>query len=114
MSVSTRAVSTCVVSTHVLDTATGVPAAGVGVALYSGQDVPVEQGVTDGDGRHRFSALPGPGTYRLRFDTGAYFAATGRASLYPFVDVTFDITASGKLHVPLLLSPFGYSTYQGS
>ena len=121
MSVPTRAVSTCVVYTHVLDNSTVVKYAGVGFTLYSGQDAPVEQGVTDGDGRHRFSALPGPGTYRLRFDTGAYFAATGRASLYPFVDVTFDAsdttatdTPTGKLHVPLLLSPFGYSTDQGS
>jgi 5-hydroxyisourate hydrolase len=103
-------------STHVLDTATGLPAVGLTVTLFTAQDVPVEEGVTDGDGRHRFSTPPEPGTYRLRFDTGAYFATTGTVSLYPFVDVTFHATSAvtGHLHVPLLLSPFGYSTYQGS
>ncbi|MEY8566857.1 hydroxyisourate hydrolase [Corynebacteriaceae bacterium 7-707] len=106
-------------STHVLDTATGQPAAGLTVTLFDEQDAPVEAGVTDADGRHRFAVSPEPGMYRLRFDTGAWFSVTGTASLYPFVDVTFHVTverggAGGHLHVPLLVSPFGYSTYQGS
>ncbi|MEJ6550509.1 hydroxyisourate hydrolase [Corynebacterium sp. USCH3] len=106
-------------STHVLDTATGLPAAGMTVTLFTAQDVPVESGTTDADGRYRFVAELEPGTYRLRFNTGAYLADTGTPSLYPYVDVTFLVTgerggAGGHLHVPLLLSPFGYSTYQGS
>lgn len=106
-------------STHVLNTATGVPAAGLTVDLYAGQATLLESGATDADGRHRFVADLEPGAYRLRFDTGAYLAEVGTSSLYPYVDVTFHVTAErggadGHLHVPLLLSPFGYSTYQGS
>ncbi|MGJ0181810.1 hydroxyisourate hydrolase [Corynebacterium glyciniphilum] len=106
-------------STHVLNTATGLPAAGLMVELYTVQTTLVESGSTDTDGRHRFVAELEPGTYRLRFNTGAYLADTETPSLYPYVDVTFLVTgerggAGGHLHVPLLLSPFGYSTYQGS
>ncbi|MGN0095505.1 MAG: hydroxyisourate hydrolase [Corynebacterium sp.] len=106
-------------STHVLNTATGAPAAGLTVGLYTGQATLVESGSTNADGRHRFVAELEPGTYRLSFDTGTYLAEAGISSLYPYVDVTFHVTAErggpdGHLHVPLLLSPFGYSTYQGS
>lgn len=106
-------------STHVLNTATGLPARGVPVTLFTVQGVPVESGTTDADGRHRFTADLAPETYRLRFDTGVYLADTGTPSLYPYVDVTFHATVArggvdGHLHIPLLLSPFGYSTYQGS
>ncbi|MDN5682667.1 hydroxyisourate hydrolase [Corynebacterium glyciniphilum] len=106
-------------STHVLNTATGVPAVGLTVDLYAGQSTLLESGATDADGRHRFVAQLVPGAYRLRFDTGAYLADAATSSLYPHVDVTFHVTAErggadGHLHVPLLLSPFGYSTYQGS
>lgn len=106
-------------STHVLNTTTGLPAAGLDIALVTDQGAPVESGATDADGRHRFSTPLEPGTYRLRFETGEYLDAEQTASLYPFVDITFHVTAQrggadGHLHVPLLLSPFGYSTYQGS
>jgi len=108
------------VSTHVLDTAAGTPAAGVPVVLerLDGPDVEtVATASTDADGR---AGLLGPdilvsGIYRLGFDTGAYFALTGRPTFYPVVEVTFRLDASsGHHHVPLLLSPFAYSTYRGS
>jgi 5-hydroxyisourate hydrolase len=107
------------VSTHVLDGCVGRPAADVAVSLSfagpSGGWVPVESGETDGDGRHRFGAATEPGMYRLVFGTGAYFAAHGVAAFYPEVTITFTVTDPGvHYHVPLLLSPFAYSTYRGS
>ena len=104
------------ISTHVLDAALGRPAAGVAVRLEqpSGRSV---EAVTDADGRVT-SFGDGPleaGEYRLHFDTGAYFATSGRDAFYPEVVVTFRIVdAAQHHHVPLLLSPFAYSTYRGS
>ena len=104
------------VSTHVLDAALGRPAVGVAVSLLV-PDGGVIDAVTDDDGRVAAlapGALPG-GTYRLRFDTGAYFAATGQEVFYPEVVVAVTIDADRPhTHVPLLLSPFAYSTYRGS
>jgi 5-hydroxyisourate hydrolase len=99
-------------STHVLDTATGRPAAGVPVRLETRSGALLGDGVTDADGR--VGALGPPnlaeGVYVLRFDTAAY--VTG---FYPEVVVVFTITDAGQHHhVPLLLSPYGYSTYRGS
>ena len=100
------------VSTHVLDTAAGRPAAGVPVTLESADGV-VATASTDADGRvpdlgpERLA----PGTYRLRFDTGAYAEGAG---FFPEVVVAFVVQGEAHLHVPLLLSPFGYSTYRGS
>jgi len=110
------------ITTHVLDTARGRPADGVGVLLEarSGSDSWSElaRGVTDADGRLR-ELLPGgrlpPGIYRLTFDTGAYFRARGVQCFYPSVAVVFEVKdADEHHHVPLLLSPYGYSTYRGS
>ena len=101
------------VSTHVLDAVTGAPAAGVRVQLrcLDDADAPLERdGVTDADGRHRFQAPLQPGTHRIRFFTGDYFQTT----FYPHVDVTFAVDEDRHYHVPLLLSPFAYSTYRGS
>lgn len=100
-------------STHVLDTSLGRPASGVAVSL-SGEGASAEA-VTDPDGR--VADLGGalePGTYTLRFDSGAYFAQRGTDGFYPEVLVTFTVSGAGHVHVPLLLSPFGYSTYRGS
>jgi 5-hydroxyisourate hydrolase len=107
------------VSTHVLDASAGQPAADVAVSLsfaaLPGGWVAVESGETDGDGRYRFGAATEPGTYRLVFGTGAYFAARGVAAFYPEVTITFTVAEPGvHYHVPLLLSPFAYSTYRGS
>ncbi len=112
-------------STHVLDATTGRPAAGVQVRLErsaAGDDgwVLAGQGQTDGDGRLRLAGHGGsaefePGVYRITFATGPYFAARGAASFYPEVTITFEITARDEhYHVPLLLSPYAYSTYRGS
>ena len=111
------------ISTHVLDTALGKPAAGVPVTLEqlgsAGAATKIGSGTTDLDGRLRNLLPTGrslePGDYRLRFDTGAYLARAGHTVFYPAVSVDFRVTESGShYHVPLLLSPFGYSTYRGS
>jgi 5-hydroxyisourate hydrolase len=110
------------ISTHVLDASVGAPAAGVPVVLSRGETAaepgagqwrPVESGVTDADGRCRFAAVTSAGTYRLAFATGPYFAARSVAAFYPEVTITFT-AGDGHFHVPLLLSPFAYSTYRGS
>jgi 5-hydroxyisourate hydrolase len=108
-------------STHVLDATSGSPATGVGVLLETFRDdgwAEVASGLTDDDGRLKEwlpSELPGVGTHRLLFDTGAYFTRLGVASFYPAVTITFVIDQAGAhYHVPLLLSPFAYSTYRGS
>lgn len=101
-------------STHVLDTSLGKPAAGVAISL-SGAAGQLGEAVTDADGRA--ADLGGelhPGTYSLRFDSGGYFAERGIDGFYPEVLVTFTISGARHVHVPLLLSPFGYSTYRGS
>jgi 5-hydroxyisourate hydrolase len=109
------------ITTHVLDTSRGVPAAGVGVVLEmlerGGAWKQLGAARTDGDGRVRagLAADATAGTYRLRFDTGAYFASQKAATFLPEVVVVFAVLdAAQHHHVPLLLSPFGYSTYRGS
>jgi len=108
------------ITTHVLDTALGRPAAGVPVRLErlaDGRPTPLATAATDADGRVREL---GPdrveaGGYRLTFDTAAYFADSGRTCFFPEVSITFALTDAGEhYHVPLLLSPFAYSTYRGS
>ena len=99
-------------STHVLDTAAGRPAAGVRVTLETRAGDPLGEGVTDADGR--IAALGpdrlGAGDYVLRFDTSAH--ARG---FYPEVVVVFTVAGADEhYHVPLLLSPYGYTTYRGS
>jgi len=108
------------VTTHVLDTSLGRPAAGVPVRLEhltDGRPAPVAQASTDDDGRVRELGPDDlrPGTYRVIFDTAAYFARFGQRTFYPEVAVSFLIDrADGHYHVPLVLSPFAYSTYRGS
>jgi len=106
-------------STHVLDTARGVPAAGIAVALYvlrGSARALLAQFVTNADGRtdKPIADLP-PGTYELVFAAGPYFARLGVAAFYDDVPVRFILSANAeRCHVPLLLSPWGYSTYRGS
>jgi 5-hydroxyisourate hydrolase len=109
-------------STHVLDATTGQPAAGVQVRLERARDdrwVPAGEGETGPDGRLRLPGDSGSpaaaGVYRITFGSGAYFRARGAATFYPEVTVTFEMTGRDEhYHVPLLLSPFAYSTYRGS
>lgn len=110
------------ITTHILDLSTGTPAANVEVVLEvdegEAQWRELGRGTTDDDGRLRslpVGSPPTPGQYRLSFLTRAYFERAGLVSFYPYVVVTFEVTpAQDHYHVPLLLSPFGYSTYRGS
>jgi 5-hydroxyisourate hydrolase len=108
------------ITTHILDTGTGKPAAGV-KAVLEAQAAPgwqqIAAGRTDSDGRIKNL---GPeavdaGVYRIRFETGPYFAAAGTETFFPSVELTFEIKDPAQhYHVPLLISPFAYSTYRGS
>lgn len=105
-------------STHVLDTALGLPAQGIKVTLEQ-SGTAIGSGVTDADGRvrdlHQKEAALTEGSYRLTFHVGDYFAKSGRESFFPEITVNFRVAGGTEhYHVPLLLSPFGYSTYRGS
>lgn len=111
------------ITTHILDTSLGSPATGIPVVLerktHSSGWQKVAEGITDLDGRIK-DLLPTseaflPGHYRLMFDTSAYFALRSIESFFPQVTIGFVVKdALQHYHVPLLLSPFGYSTYRGS
>ena len=130
------------ITTHVLDTMLGKPAAGIAVRLekqdgggwievirtegagapwtervhdISGDWVAVSSSVTGADGRCGDLALDLPaGVYRLVFDTGSYLRSQRRATIYPEVSITFTCTGEGHYHLPLLLSDNSYTTYRGS
>lgn len=108
-------------TTHILDTTKGKPADNVSVTLFyekNGGWELITKGHTNQDGR-----IPGfipteqlleHGTYKLLFEINPYFKSQGIHSFYPFVEIVFTINSSEHYHVPLLLNPFGYSTYRGS
>jgi len=110
------------ISTHVLDTALGRPAAGMSVRLFQvdpqGVKLEAGAGVTNEDGRIPNFTSTGdlsPGAYCLEFDTADYFVQIDCDAFHPKVEVHFNATLDGgKFHVPLLLSPYGYTTYRGS
>ncbi len=115
------------ISTHVLDTAKGIPASGLRIGLMqctdpneltAEGDIPwdlVGEGFTDKDGRSRFNFDINPGIYKMVFYTHAYFARQAIPNFYPKVEVIFRISDVVRHHhVPLLISPYGYSTYRGS
>ena len=105
------------ITAHVLDATTGTPAAGVAVTLSTDEGEVIASATTDDDGR-----VPelGPdvleaGDYRIEFGTGSFFASRGTDAFYPRVAIDFTVvTGQAHYHVPLLLSPFAYSTYRGS
>jgi 5-hydroxyisourate hydrolase/2-oxo-4-hydroxy-4-carboxy-5-ureidoimidazoline decarboxylase len=108
-------------TTHVLDTAIGKPGADISIRLQipvNGTWQSIAQGITNADGRVG-DLLPqqkilSPGNYKLVFDTGSYFAAQKIKGFYPEVEIQFIIKDEAPYHVPLLINPFGYSTYRGS
>ncbi|HEV7701792.1 MAG TPA: hydroxyisourate hydrolase [Pyrinomonadaceae bacterium] len=111
------------VTTHILDLTTGRPAAGVAVALerktHSAGWQAVGQGLTNTDGRVNDLVPPGEafmsGHYRLNFEIGSYFLLRNIQCFFPQISISFVVKDSAQhFHVPLLLSPFGYSTYRGS
>jgi 5-hydroxyisourate hydrolase len=103
------------VSTHVLDAVAGRPAAGMAVRLFAGEDL-VAEGVTDRDGRCRLTEeATAMGLHRLVFTTGPWFTEQGRETFWPEVVLAFAVREPAEHHhVPLLLSPFAYSTYRGT
>ena len=111
------------ITTHILDTSRGLPASGVLVVLEhrdeGGSHEELGRGVTDADGRLKTLLPAGAalrrGTYRLTFHTGAYFTHLATPGFYPEVTITFEVRDHEQhYHVPLLLNPYGYSTYRGS
>lgn len=118
------------ITTHVLDTVLGRPAAGVVVRLYrflggwvgegagrvlSGEWIEIAPAVTDADGRcNDLRPEASAGIYRLTFQTGTYFRRLNRTSIYPEVSITFDWDGASHFHLPLLLSDNAYTTYRGS
>lgn len=110
------------ITTHVLDTTLGKPAKGVPITLEYEQPngfVPLATGVTNDDGRIADLLPPehtlSPGRYRMTFDTASYFSASRQKGFYPVVSIVFALEGPGEhYHIPLLLSPYGYSTYRGS
>ncbi len=109
-------------TTHVLDTVAGKPAAGVTVELYRiGSDQRIAIAVTNADGRLDAPLVEGPafpaGTYELRFHAGDYLRQANQLPEPAFLDIVpirFGVATSGNYHVPLILTPYGYSTYRGS
>ena len=105
-------------STHVLDIARGVPAVGIEVALFrlGKERTPVAQAVTNADGRvpSPFGGSLEPGSYELVFSAGSYFASAGFETFYNEIPIRFRLGPGERYHVPLLLAPWGYSTYRGS
>jgi len=108
-------------TTHILDTSKGKPAADVSVYLYQQHNddwTEITIARTNADGR-----IPGllkedvqlaAGIYKLKFMTREYFETQGMTSFYPFVEIVFEVSGTEHYHVPLLLNPYGYSTYRGS
>ena len=109
------------ITTHILNTTIGKPAAGITIILYRGENdewTELKRGRTNEDGRINDllakDALLQKGIYKLRFETKDYFDKIQVPTFYPFVEIVFDIQSSEHYHIPLLLNPFGYTTYRGS
>lgn len=109
------------ITTHILDTSKGKPASGITIILYRGANdewTEIGRGKTNTDGRianllTKEEVLQ-TGLYKMRFETKDYFDKDRTATFYPYVEIVFDIQSNEHYHIPLLLNPFGYSTYRGS
>jgi 5-hydroxyisourate hydrolase len=109
------------ITTHIVDTSTGKPAWGINVTLsekVGTEWLEVAKAITNKDGRAtnllKEGELLASGVYKLSFDTKNYFATLEIETFYPAVEVIFEVKTADHYHVPLLLNPFGYSTYRGS
>ena len=109
------------ITTHVLDTSKGKPATGIKIILFKNEDeawVTIAGGTKNIDGRItnllEENIIPAAGIYKLKFETKEYFDHQSIESFYPFIEIVFEIKDKEHYHVPLLLNPFGYSTYRGS
>jgi len=109
------------ITTHILDTSKGEPAKEVTVILYqnvNGLWEELAKAITNDDGRIpqllQKDFKPEHGAYKLRFETKEYFDKLEMDTFYPCVEIVFEITRDEHYHIPLLLNPFGYSTYRGS
>lgn len=108
------------ITTHILDTTKGAPATGITVVLYAHESdwVEIANGVTDKDGRITNLLPPSVvlplGMYKMRFLTSDYFSKANQQTFYPFIEIIFTVSNAEHYHVPLLLNPFGYTTYRGS
>jgi 5-hydroxyisourate hydrolase/2-oxo-4-hydroxy-4-carboxy-5-ureidoimidazoline decarboxylase len=106
------------ITTHILDTSSGKPARGVLISLKDAEGKVISCGITNKDGRiadllPNERTLPA-GVYRMMFETGIYFSGQGQRSFYPSAEICFEVFDNSHYHIPLLLSPFGYTTYRGS
>ena len=109
------------ITTHILDTTKGCPAAGVHIMLFEQQHndwAEVAKGITNLDGRiadllSKDTTLK-PGIYKMKFAVKEYFEGLSVHTFYPFVEIVFEVAGPEHYHIPLLISPFGYSTYRGS
>ncbi|EHQ30457.1 hydroxyisourate hydrolase [Mucilaginibacter paludis] len=109
------------ITTHILDTTLGKPAQGVAISLHQqhgAEWIKLAEGTTNADGRianllDKETVLP-IGIYKMHFEVHPYFETLGITAFYPWVDIVFNISTNEHYHVPLLLNPFGYSTYRGS
>ena len=109
------------ITTHILDTTKGKPVEGVTIILYGGENdewTELSRGITNTDGRiadlvDKIDLLH-YGIYKMRFETKDYFDKQQVKTFYPYVEIIFEIEPDQYYHVPLLLNPFGYSTYRGS
>lgn len=109
------------ITTHILDTTKGKPAQGVTIILYQDKNnawTEIAKGITNADGRIpdllKKDILLQKGIYKIKFEVKEYFSKDQIATFYPYVEIVFDINTSEHYHIPLLLNPFGYSTYRGS
>jgi len=109
------------ITTHILDTSKGIPAEGVSIILYGGENdewTELARRKTNADGRItdllNKDDLLHFGIYKMRFETKDYFDKNMIQTFYPYVEIIFEIESDQRYHIPLLLNPFGYSTYRGS
>jgi 5-hydroxyisourate hydrolase len=109
------------ITTHILDTAKGKPVQGAAIVLYAQENngwSKIAYGTTNQDGRITDLLAKGtvvqPGIYKMTFATAAYFNSLSVQTFYPYIEIVFEITGPEHYHIPLLVSPFGYSTYRGS